>query len=117
MTDTTPAPPALAGSVRARPLEPLPQGSESLEVWAVNQEPWEKLGTIIRRRGRHGTITCTPQWTFCSVARRCWAIRVHVLILTPAVRKISSQSSAERAAVPTRPNISVPGALGSVRAP
>jgi hypothetical protein len=61
MTDTTPAPPALAGSVRARPLEPLPQGSESLEVWAVNQEPWEKLGTIIRRRGRHGTITCLPQ--------------------------------------------------------
>lgn len=42
---------------------------------------------------------------------------VHVLILTPAVRKISSQSVAERVAVPTRPNISVPGPLGSVRAP
>jgi hypothetical protein len=64
MTDTTPAPPAPAGSVRARPLEPLPQASESLEVWAVNREPWEKLATIIRRGGRHGAITCTPQLSF-----------------------------------------------------
>jgi hypothetical protein len=49
MTDTaTPAPP------------PIPQGSESLEVWAVLSKPWQRLGTIIRRGGRHGTITCAP---------------------------------------------------------
>ena len=54
MTDTTPAPPAPAGSVRARPLEPIPQGSESLEV---------------RRGGRHGTITCTPEGLDCLLRR------------------------------------------------
>ncbi len=69
MTDTTPAPPAPAGSVSARPLEPIPQGSESLEVWAVNREPWEKLGTIIRPGGRHGTITCTPESWSCLLRR------------------------------------------------
>jgi hypothetical protein len=81
MTDTaTAAPP------------PIPQGSESLEVWSVLSKPWERLGTIIRRGGRHGTIVCTPQdrdcllnrpkllgydamdyltgWTNCAVA--CW---------------------------------------------
>jgi hypothetical protein len=70
MTDTTPAPPAPAGSVRARPLEPIPQGSESLKVWAVNNgTPWKKLGTIIRRGGRHGTITCTPEGLDCLLRR------------------------------------------------
>jgi hypothetical protein len=65
MTDTTPAPP-----VTARPLEPLLQGSESLEVWAVNNgTPWTKLGTIIRRGGRHGTIVCAPESLDCLLRR------------------------------------------------
>ena len=58
MTDTaTPAPP------------PVPQGSESLEVWSVLSKPWERLGTIIRRGGRHGTIVCTPQDRDCLLNR------------------------------------------------
>jgi hypothetical protein len=63
MTDTAPA--------RAQqPLGPIPQGSESLEVWAVNNgTPWTKVGTIIRRGGRHGTITCTPKSLECLLRR------------------------------------------------
>ena len=58
MTDTaTPAPP------------PVPQGSESLEVWSVLSKPWERLGTIIRRGGRHGTIVSTPQDRDCLLNR------------------------------------------------
>jgi hypothetical protein len=41
MTDTAPA---------ARPAPPpIPQGSESLEVWSVTVKPWKRLGTISRR--------------------------------------------------------------------
>jgi hypothetical protein len=41
-----------------------------LEVWAVNNgTPWTKLGTIIRRGGRHGTIVCTPEGLDCLLRR------------------------------------------------
>ena len=47
----------------------IPQGSESLEVWRTNIKPWEKMGTIIRRGGRHGSITCTPELLSCLLRR------------------------------------------------
>jgi hypothetical protein len=31
-----------------------------LEAWSVLQTPWKKLGTIIRKGRRTGTIVCTP---------------------------------------------------------
>lgn len=74
MTDTAPTgvpfPTAgpLADSGQRPP--PIPEGSESLEVWAVNNgTPWTKLGTIIRRGGRHGTIVCTPEGLDCLLHR------------------------------------------------
>jgi hypothetical protein len=64
MTDTPTARPA-------EPLGPIPQGSESLEVWAVHlsPQPWERLGTIIREGGRTGTIVCTPESLSCLLRR------------------------------------------------
>ncbi len=52
-------------SVRGhQPLGPIPQGSESLEVWSDLYKPiWTRLGTIVRRGGRHGKIVCTPEGT------------------------------------------------------
>jgi hypothetical protein len=58
-------------SVRPQqPLGPIPQGSESLEVWSgLYKDPWTRLGTIIRHGGRHGTITCTPKSLECLLRR------------------------------------------------
>jgi hypothetical protein len=62
MTDTTAQP--------QQPLGPIPQGSESLEVWGVNNgRPWSRLGTIIREGGRRGTIVCTPPHLDCLLRR------------------------------------------------
>jgi hypothetical protein len=62
------APPSNEPPATAPP--PIPQGSESLEVWAVNNgTPWTKLGTIIRHGGRHGTIVCTPEGLDCLLRR------------------------------------------------
>jgi hypothetical protein len=48
---------------------PIPEGAESLEVWRVLQTPWKKLGTIVRKGGRNGTITCTPPDLDCLLNR------------------------------------------------
>ena len=53
-----------------QPLGPIPQGSESLEVWGDLYSPtWKRLGTIIRRGGRHGKIVCTPEGLDCLLRR------------------------------------------------
>jgi hypothetical protein len=53
-----------------QPLGPIPQGSESLEVWGDLYSPtWERLGTIVRRGGRHGKIVCTPEGLDCLLRR------------------------------------------------
>ena len=52
------------------PLGPIPQGSESLEVWGDLYKPtWTRLGTIVRRGGRHGKIVCTPEGLDCLLRR------------------------------------------------
>ncbi|MGO9333497.1 MAG: hypothetical protein ACLQCU_05515 [Acidimicrobiales bacterium] len=64
MTDTPPR-------LRETP-PPIPQGSESLEVWDVRSSfdgPWIKLGTIIRKGGRNGKIVCTPESLDCLLNR------------------------------------------------
>jgi hypothetical protein len=53
----------------ATPPPPIPQGSESLEVWGVNIKPWQRMGTIVRRGGRHGKIVCTPEGLDCLLRR------------------------------------------------
>jgi hypothetical protein len=60
MSDTAPT---------RRTPPPIPQGSESLEVWSVLQTPWKKLGTIIGKGGRTGTIVCTPPDLDCLLNR------------------------------------------------
>ena len=62
---------APAARVERGQPETIPQGSESLEVWAVHRspEPWERLGTIVRRGGRHGKIVCTPEGLDCLLRR------------------------------------------------
>jgi hypothetical protein len=58
MTDTAPTGPP-----------PIPHGSESLEVWSVLETPWKRLGSIIRKGGRNGTIICTPPDLDCLLHR------------------------------------------------
>jgi hypothetical protein len=53
-----------------QPLGPIPQGSESLEVWSDLYKPtWTRLGTIVREGGRHGRIVCTPESLECLLRR------------------------------------------------
>ena len=96
---------------------PIPQGSESLEVWSVLETPWKKLGTVIRNGGRNGTITCTPpdldcllNWPrllgydamnyltgWCNTAGACWPTGT-----APGAPEPLSRDSVDRGQLATR---------------
>jgi hypothetical protein len=62
-------PPPLPGAVEHAQANPIPRGSESLEVWSACSDPWTFSGTIIRKGGRNGTIVCDPPSLECLVRR------------------------------------------------